>query len=137
MNPLKQLLILYLSLSAFVLRAQKSECKLIRDKHGRLFNGYAAFKFMIATDSLAVWSNDGSVSKAEQPMSAVKLYVSDGEYVAELGMMPMKPIFQEVMKMYDNLRLFTWIDTGEGFVELGEVTIVQHKYIDFDDPTSY
>lgn len=137
MNSLKHTIVLCLTMLVSVLAAQERATKLIRDRQGMPFNGYAGFKFMIASDSMAVWSNDGSVTKAEQPKGAVKLYIKEGEYVADLGMMPMKPIFQEMMNMYENLRLFTWVDTGEGFVELGDVAVDQNKWFGFEDPASY
>lgn len=137
MNPLKHTIVLYLTLAASVLAAQESATGLIRDKHGMPFSGFASFKFMIASDSIAVWSNDGSVTKAEQPKSAVNLYIYEGEYVADLGMMPMKPLFQDLLKMYDNLKLLSWVDIGEGFVELGSEAFNQKQSIDFEDPTFY
>lgn len=75
----------------------------------------AKAKVAIVSDQTTVWSNDGSSKNGEEPLSSFPISISNGSYHFDLGGEPMNPIFTEYLAQFDNLRLKTWIDSGNGF----------------------
>jgi photosystem II stability/assembly factor-like uncharacterized protein len=72
-------------------------------------------KFAIVTGHISLWSNDGSSVNGSEPETSVLIKVKNGRFQANLGESPMEPIFADLIKMYPNSTIKTWIDNGDGF----------------------
>ncbi len=109
-------LLSFLIISQIVVSQNLNQSRII--ENGVPFTGKAKFKFLISNDTISVWSNDGSSRLLEEPENAVEIQVVEGQYLANIGELPMQPMFDEVMQMFRNLRLSTWVDIGNGFNKL-------------------
>lgn len=118
------------------IQAQDLKSDTIRDTFGQPFTGLAWFKFVIANDSISVWSNDGSSHRLEEPKNAVEIRVVQGIYKANLGQFPMLPIFDEVMQLYPPEYLYSWVDIGNGLIELPIKPMTINDLSDFSDQTA-
>jgi photosystem II stability/assembly factor-like uncharacterized protein len=112
------LILLFIAFSQIVVSQNFNQSLIV--ENGVPFTGIAKFKFLIFNDTISIWSNDGSSQLLEEPRTAVSLQVIDGFYFADLGQIPMQPIFEEVIQQYSNLRLCTWVDIGNGFTVLSD-----------------
>jgi hypothetical protein len=92
-------------------------------REGKLFSGCADFKFAVVSDHTTLWSNDATSFDASEPISSVRLEVKDGIFSAILGQAPLSPFFYELLKLYSNASLLTWVNTGNGFTLLKEQPI--------------
>jgi len=84
-------------------------------KDGCPYSGSAFVKFAVIADQNTLWSNDGSSTNGSEPIESLMVAVHDGRYSIELGKYPMKPIFTELIGLYPQAFLRTWINTGAGF----------------------
>lgn len=85
---------------------------------GTPFSGTAQFKFLVYSDSTVLWSNDGSSFSITEPVQSVALDVKNGIYQVGLGDAPMKPLFVDLIGLYPETRLCTWVNIGQGFNKL-------------------
>ena len=105
--------------------------------NGVPFTGVAKFKFLISNDTISIWSNDGSSQISEEPVTSVSLQVVDGFYIADLGQKPLKPIFEEVIQHYSNLKLRTWVDIGNGFSLLSNTDFSLQHIVSFNNQQQF
>ena len=84
-------------------------------KNGVPYTGKALIKFVIVSDTTVLWSNDGSCTSVSEPFQSIEINVSQGIYEVFLGDPPMKPLFVDLLELYPNAKLYTWINLGEGF----------------------
>ncbi len=87
------------------------------------FSGKCSFKFAIASSGISLWSNDGTSYFGNEPLSGIEMQVSEGVYSANLGEKPMKPFFYQLLDIYPNAVLRTWVNTGNGFYLFDEQAI--------------
>jgi hypothetical protein len=94
--------------------AQNGKSELVY-KDGSPYSGTAFLKFAVIADQSTLWSNDGSSTHGAEPIESLMVAVDSGHYTIELGRYPMKPIFTELISLYPQAFLRTWINTGAGF----------------------
>jgi len=82
------------------------------------YTGEASAKFAIVSGGQTLWSNDGSSQNGEMPLNGVKIQINHGMYHCDLGAEPMRPVFTEHLFQFDDLVLKTWIDIGDGYLEM-------------------
>ena len=91
------------------------------------FNGEARFKFALV-DSVRNayhWTNDGAPGV---PESGVLLTVDQGIFSVLLGQSPMVPIVpHDLGEFLEHQALRIWVDTGSGYVLLGDQPISTHS----------
>ena len=89
---------------------------------GTNFNGNAQFKFMLTdgTRANAFWSNEGTPSSTNPPLSAVSLDVTRGLYSILLGdtELPNMAVIPATVFTNGDVRLRVWVDAGNGFQAL-------------------
>ncbi|MCP5007828.1 MAG: hypothetical protein GY941_28410 [Planctomycetes bacterium] len=85
------------------------------EKDGKPFNGTAAFKFTIISADTTLWSNDGTSINGSEPVSSEELGITNGIFKVALGLLPMKPLYYEVLDRYPDAFLRMWVNTGNGF----------------------
>ncbi len=95
--------------------AQDLQSEIVDMKNGMPYSGVAQFKFAIVSDTISIWSNDGTSIDASEPLASCSIPVSEGKYSFEIGKKPMKPFFYELLNLYNASSLITWVNTGEGF----------------------
>ena len=97
--------------------AQKADLKSnkIIEKNNLPLSGKCSFKFAIASSGISLWSNDGTSYFGNEPLSGIEMQVSEGLYSVNLGEKPMKPFFYQLLDMYPDAVLRTWVNTGNGF----------------------
>lgn len=87
------------------------------------FDGTGLFKFAIvdSTGTTTYWSNDGTSTNGEEPISAVSLQVNQGQFSVALGNTTYpnmtSPLASEVFASGDT-KLRIWFDGGSGFQRL-------------------
>lgn len=103
-------------------------------QNGKAFTGQAEFKFLIHSDSTVLWSNDGSCKTLVEPQKHISLMVTDGVYDVELGTRPMRPIFTDLLALYKNATIRTWVNTGNGFQMLGDMPYSNSLVVETNQP---
>ncbi|MBM3403680.1 MAG: hypothetical protein FJY10_02180 [Bacteroidetes bacterium] len=106
-------------------------------KDGKPFTGEASFKFAVVSGSSTLWSHDGSSFHGAEPAGDIILKVTGGIFSVELGNETMKPFYYEILKVYPNAQLLTWVNTGDGFVLQKERNIDPSLYasiVDMEPP---
>lgn len=128
-NTAISLLIFVLSGFLTILEAQENiqSMPLILGVDGKPFNGTAQFKFLISSGETVLWSNDGSCASLSVPSQSVELEVNEGIYQANLGTSPMHVFYKELISLYVNPVLTTWVNIGNGFEKFNS------SYISPDD----
>lgn len=89
-------------------------------------------KACIVSDDMTIWSNDGSSVNGNQPESGFPVNIEDQAISAEFGCPPMKPIFPEALRLFDQLALRVWIDYGDGFEQLQDRPVTSEDFSLFE-----
>jgi len=111
-------LILFLLANSFCYSQSDNPKSKTAQQTSALKNGTISAKFAIVTNNnMSLWSNDGSSTNGSEPETSVQVEVKNGQFQAKLGEAPMNPIFCDLMKIYPNSTIKTWIDTGNGFTQ--------------------
>jgi len=92
----------------------------IIEKNSIPLSGKCSFKFTIASSGISLWSNDGTSYFGDEPESGIELHVLKGIYSVNIGEKPMKPFFYQLLDIYPDAVLRTWVNTGDGFYHFDE-----------------
>lgn len=103
------------------------------DASGRPFSGSVSIKAAVVGGGIAIWSNDGSVTGLDEPLTAFQGVAVNGEITVILGAPPQRQFFPEALSVVPSPYLRVWVDIGEGYRLISERPVTVQQVTPCDD----